>query len=98
MLAGFLFFDNTKTMRQKRKAETDAEQLERLKSWREDRILGGTIIIEDENARFEVWAYRKLSKDEMLEAWAVYEQKRDRRRSIRGQTIRVRADFGRESQ
>jgi hypothetical protein len=68
----------------------------RLKPLLEDRILAGVVLIEKENAAFEVWAYRKFSDEEMLGEWAAYNRQRDRRKSLRGQTIRVVSNYGRE--
>jgi hypothetical protein len=38
------------------KDETYEEQLERMKPLLGDRIMAGAVLIEDQNAAFEVWA------------------------------------------
>jgi hypothetical protein len=80
----------------KTQPETQAEQVERLKPLLGDRIMGGVIEIEGENAFFEVWAYRKLTDDETRRAFAAWRSGLGRGQSLRGQTFRVVANYGRE--
>ena len=74
--------------------EKHREQTERLKPVLGGRICAGVIVIEKEDAVFEVWAYRQLTEEELLAQWATYNAQRDRRKSIRGQRIVVAANHG----
>jgi len=43
----------------------------------------------DKNFTFRVLAYRKLTETEMRQAFAVWNQQRERRRSLKNQTVEV---------
>jgi hypothetical protein len=78
----------------KPQTETDAEQIERLRHILGDRICAGVIFDEPNNFRFEVWAYSQLSERELAINWNIWNRQRDRRCSLRDQTIRVVSNHG----
>jgi hypothetical protein len=78
--------------------ETEEEQIERLRPILGERICGGVILDETNGCRFEVWAYRQLTKQELTWAWDDWNRQRDRRCSLRGQTIRITSNHGRPLQ
>ncbi len=74
--------------------ETEEEQIERLRPILGDRTCCGTILDEANNFRFEVWAYRQLTGQELAWAWDGWNRQRDRRCSLRGQTVRLVSNQG----
>ncbi len=59
-----------------------------------DRILAGVIEDPSVNFRFEVWAYRQLTREELGMTYQLWAQQRDRRRSLKNKTIQIVANHG----
>lgn len=59
-----------------------------------DRILAGAIEDPSVLFRFEVWAYRQLSREELGMTFQLWARQRDRRRSLKNKTIQVIANHG----
>ena len=52
------------------------------------------MISKDPPFRFEVWAYRKLTEEELIRDLRAFMAQRDRRRSLRNKTIQLVSNRG----
>ena len=59
------------------------------------RNLAGTVVHKETNFRFEVWAYRQLTGDEMKKAFESWMRQRDRRLDLRNKLVQVLSNIGR---
>lgn len=53
------------------------------------RILAGVVTDDSIKFRFEVWAWREMTPQEISFAWQVFHQQRDKRRSLRNKTVQM---------
>lgn len=65
-----------------------------IPSFSEGRILAGVLIDEKIQFRYEVWAYRNLTNEELAASFNVWMQQRDRRRSLKKKLVQVIANHG----
>jgi hypothetical protein len=61
---------------------------------RPERILAGFLEDESINFRFQVMAYRPLTARELMFAYRFWQQQRDKRCSLRNQTVTVISNTG----
>jgi hypothetical protein len=59
-----------------------------------ERILAGFLVDESINFRFQVMAYRPLTEGELMMNYRLWNSQRDRRRSLRNQTVTVISNAG----
>lgn len=59
-----------------------------------DRKLAGQVVDDATNFRFEVWAYRTLTEEELSMTYTLWNRQRDRRKKLRNQLIQVIANHG----
>ena len=56
-------------------------------------ILGGTLVIAEENFRFEVWAERKLTEEEICESYRTWRSNERKNFSRKNKTIRTQVNL-----
>jgi len=61
---------------------------------RPERMLAGFLVDESINFRFQVMAYRPLTDAELIYNYRLWNSQRDRRRSLRNQTVTVISNAG----
>lgn len=58
------------------------------------RTLAGTIVNKEANFRFEVWAYRQLTGEELKKAFESWMRQRDRGLSLKNKLVQVCLNIG----
>lgn len=58
------------------------------------RNLAGTVVNKEVNFRFEVWAYRQLTGEELKKAFEAFMRRRDRRVSLKNKLVQVLSKIG----
>jgi hypothetical protein len=59
-----------------------------------NKMLAGVVSDDKINFRFEVWAYRPLTRQELRMAYTVFQQGRDKRRTLRNRTVQMVSVIG----